>query len=633
MQTSRLLKILTTSAFIGTIAVPAAHAAAPATTTADGFVRAQSLSGAYLAAKSAQLDGDMKKATDFYRQALVIDPTSDLLQQDAMFAFLAEGQIKDGIDLAAKLRDDPDAGKVARIALGVDAIKKGDFSAATAQFDIVDPSDLDALLLGELTAWAEIGAGDVDEALHRLDAINGAPWYGIFNGYQKGLMATVAGRTDVARTAFDKVIADEASARTSPDAYLASAEALARLEMRDGHKDAAIKALDAGLKLAATYDPLQSLKQRIEKGETIEPAVSNVQEGASEALYVLGQAVNRGDGQQVALLYFQLARSLAPRSPALLTAMAGISERAKRLDQAIDYYRQIPENSAYRRTADLQIGLDLWYSDKKDEAKTHLEDSIKQYPKDVQSYTAFADVLAADKEFGKAAEQLNTAISLSKPAGPSDWNLYYQRGIAFERTKQWAKAEPDFKKALELSPNQPQVLNYLGYSWVDRNENLKEGLQMIKSAVDLRPNDGYIIDSLGWAYYRLGQYDQAVEQLERAVLITPMDPTINDHLGDAYWHVGRKREARFQWQRSLIGDPKPEPELVKTVNAKLENGLQPSTESDAPQKADASKDGIGKRQSTADASSGASQAPASVDGGTKAAPSKDETKPAGATAD
>ena len=629
MQTSRLLKILTTTVLISAAGGSVATAAATdGKTVTDGFVRTQSLSGAYLAAKSAQLDGDLTKATDFYRQALVIDPTSDLLQQDAMFAFLAEGQIKEGIDLAAKLRDDPDAGKVARIALGVDALRKGDFAAATAEFDIVDPSDLDALLLGELTAWAEIGAGDIDEALLRLDKMDGAPWYGIFNGYQKGLMAAVAGRTEVARSAFEKVIADEASARTSPDAYLASTEALARLDMRDGRKDAALKALDAGLKLAATYDPLLSLKQRIEKGETIEPAVSNVQEGAAEALYVLGQAINRGDGQQVALLYFQLARSLAPRSPALLTAMAGIAERAQRLDQAIEYYRLIPENSAYRRTADLQIGLDLWYSEKKDEAKAHLEGAIRQYPKDVQAYTAFADVLAADKDYGKAAQQLDTAISLSNPTGATDWNLYYQRGIAFERTKQWDKAEPDFKKALDLSPNQPQVLNYLGYSWVDRNENLKEGLQMIKSAVELRPNDGYIIDSLGWAYYRLGQFDDAVEQLERAVLITPMDPTINDHLGDAYWHVGRKREAKFQWQRALIGDPKPEADVVKTLNAKLEDGLKPSTEADAPQKADAAKDGAGDEQSTADASP-RSATPASPTPSTV----KDQTKPSDSTAD
>lgn len=579
VQTSRFLTLLTATALFAATAAPAAQAAG---TAADGVkadstvAQAQSLSGAYLAAKSAQRDGDLEAATDFFAQALAMDPTSDLLQQDAMFAFLADGRFKDGVDMAAKLRDAPEASKVARMALGIDALSRGNFDAAIAEFDLPNPSDLDSLLVGQLIAWSELGAGRIDAALSRLDNLDGAPWFAIFNDYQKGLIADVAGRTDVARAALRKVVDDQESARTSPDAYLAATEALARLETRASNTDAALQAIEAGLKLVPTYDPLLHLKGRVEKGETIEPAVATVQEGAAETLYILGQAINRGDGQQVALLYFQLARALAPRNPALLTALAGIAERSERLDLAISYYREIPENSAYRRTAELQIGLDLWYAERKDEAKAHLTRAVRDYPDDIKAYTALADVLAADKDYAKAAEALNKAIALSEPGQTANWNLYYQRGIAFERTKQWDKAEADFKTALVLSPNQPQVLNYLGYSWVDMNENLKEGLDMIKKAVELRPNDGYIIDSLGWAYFRLGRFEEAVEQLERAVLITPMDPTINDHLGDAYWRVGRTREARFQWERALVGEPKPEQDAAMTIRAKLARGLDPA---------------------------------------------------------
>nr|WP_304363868.1 tetratricopeptide repeat protein [Jiella sp. LLJ827] len=535
--------------------------------------RAQSLAGAYLAAKAAQASGDLSVATSFFTQALSIDPTSDFLQQDAMFAYIGDGRFEDGVDMAAKLRDDPAAGKVARITLGVDALQKGDFDAAIEEFDILNPSDLDALLLAHLTSWAELGAGRIDEALSRIDQLEGAPWYTTFNFYQKGLLADVAGRPGVARTAYAELLADQSLARTSPDAFLGAAEALARLEAREGNTDAAIAALDGGLEIAPNYTPLSFLKARIERGETIEPAVASVQEGAAETLYVLGQAINRGDGRQVALLYFQLARALAPRSPALLTALAGIAEQAQQLDLAISYYRAVPENSAFRRTAELQIGLDLWYAERKEEAKTHLQRAVRDYPEDVQAHTALADVLSADKDYAGAAEALNTAIALAEEDDSENWNLYYQRGIAYERQKMWEEAEPNFKKALELSPNQPQVLNYLGYSWVDMNRNLDEGLDMIRKAVELRPNDGYIIDSLGWAFYRLGRYEEAVEQLERAVLITPMDPTINDHLGDAYWQVGRKREARFQWERALAGEPAPDEETKKTIQAKLDDGL------------------------------------------------------------
>ncbi|WP_273504361.1 tetratricopeptide repeat protein [Fulvimarina manganoxydans] len=536
-------------------------------------VVAQSLSGAYLAAKQAQQTGELESAARFYDQALRLDRESEILRQDAMLAYLAAGRFQDAADLAAELRDSPTSGKIARITLGIDSLNKGLWDAAIEEFDIVDPSDLDALLLGEMTAWAEIGAGRVDAALARIDALDQVPWYETFNLYQKGLQALVAGRDEVARGTLRTLVDRTDLARTSPDAYLGGVDALARLEARAGDKEAALAALDKGLELASSYDPLLQLKSRIESGETIEPAVSGVKEGAAEALYVLGQTINRGDGQDVALLYFQLARTLAPRNPALLTALAGIAERTEQFDQAIAYYRAIPEDSAYRRTADLQIGLDYWYAERKDEAKQHLKRAVEAYPDDIQAHTALADVLAADKDFAGVVKALDKAIALAEPIDDRDWNLFYQRGIAYERQGEWDQAEADFKKALELSPDQPQVLNYLGYSWVDMGRNLEEGLEMIRKAVELRPNDGYIIDSLGWAYYRLGRYEDAVEELERAVLITPIDPTINDHLGDAYWHVGREREARFQWERALKGDPEPDAEQVEKIKAKLEGGL------------------------------------------------------------
>ena len=172
------------------------------------------------------------------------------------------------------------------------------------------------------------------------------------------------------------------------------------------------------------------------------------------------------------------ARALAPRNPSLLTALGGIAERSERLEQAIAFYREIPENSAYRRTAELQIGLDLWYSDQKEEAKAHLERAVRSYPDDPKAHTALADVLAAGKDYAPAAKALDKAIELTEATGEASWNLYYQRGIAFERTDQWDKAEKDFRKALELSPDQPQVLNYLGYSLVEKQQNLDEALEM-----------------------------------------------------------------------------------------------------------------------------------------------------------
>ncbi|WP_185985194.1 tetratricopeptide repeat protein [Aureimonas mangrovi] len=581
MQILRLSRLALAAALAST----ALGGTAFATTAREALaMNAETLPGAYLAAKAAQAEGALDAAGIYFDKALEIDPESTTLRQEAMFAYLAEGRFDDGVALARDLADDPDAGKVARLALGIAALRDGRASEAIERLAIEEPSELDQLLIGHLAAWAEAGDGRVSDAMQRVDEINGPPWFPIFNLYQRALMASLDGQDDEARRILNVLLDDRTSVQTSPDAYLAAAEALTQIEARAGDREAALAAAQRGLELAPTYDPLLSLEAKIEAAgdddaalrESIAAPVRSARDGASEALYILGQAINRGEGQQVALLYFQFADAVADEtSPKLLTALAGIAERAGRIDAAIAYYEQVPTTSPYRRTAELQMGLDLWYADRKEEARDHLERAVADYPDDLQAHLAFADVLSANRDYRRAAEVLERAIEIAPEDGANNWNIYYQRGIAYERLKEWDRAEPNFRRALELSPDQPQVLNYLGYSWVDMNRNLEEGLEMIRTAVDLRPNDGYIIDSLGWAYYRLQRFDEAVEELERAVLITPSDPTINDHLGDAYWRVGRQREARFQWERALNANPAPEEDVAEKIRVKLDEGLGP----------------------------------------------------------
>ncbi|MCF3630499.1 tetratricopeptide repeat protein [Alphaproteobacteria bacterium LMO-S08] len=175
------------------------------------------------------------------------------------------------------------------------------------------------------------------------------------------------------------------------------------------------------------------------------------------------------------------------------------------------------------------------------------------------------------EKYPQAAKAYSAAIERVKTPQTHHWSLYYARGIAFERAKRWKDSEKDLLKALDLRPDQPYVLNYLGYTWIDQGEQLDRATDMIKKAVSLAPNDGFIADSLGWAYYRQNQYDKAVVELERAVELRPQDPVINDHLGDAYWKVGRKLEAQFQWKRSL--SLAPDKDLIPKIQAKLDKGL------------------------------------------------------------
>jgi Flp pilus assembly protein TadD len=240
-------------------------------------------------------------------------------------------------------------------------------------------------------------------------------------------------------------------------------------------------------------------------------------------------------------------------------------------EKAIDYYGRVPEKSPYRRDAEMQRALNLAENNQSAEAVKQLKVLLDRDKTDMRTYLALGGVYAQDKNFADAAKIYDAAVEQIKTPERKDWPVFYQRGIAYERLKQWDKAEPNFRKALELYPDQPQVLNYLGYSWVDRGENLDEALGMIKKAVELRPQDGYIVDSLGWAYYMLGRYDEAVVELEKAVKLRPEDPTINDHMGDAYWRVGRLLEATFQWNHAIAGKPEPE-DLVK-IEEKLKKGL------------------------------------------------------------
>jgi Flp pilus assembly protein TadD len=206
-----------------------------------------------------------------------------------------------------------------------------------------------------------------------------------------------------------------------------------------------------------------------------------------------------------------------------------------------------------------------------EDAEAMLRKIVAEHPDDPDPLDELGDILRRREKFAEAVEAYDQAVARIGPLQPRHWRLLYARGIALERSKQWPRAEADFLQALTFEPDQPLVLNYLGYSWVEQGQNLDKAEAMIRKAVELRPNDGYIVDSLGWVLFRLGRHDEAVVHLERAVELKPEDPVINDHLGDAYWAVGRQREARYQWMTALAS--KPEPELKTAIEQKLEGGL------------------------------------------------------------
>ncbi|MCS0502373.1 tetratricopeptide repeat protein [Ancylobacter sp. GSK1Z-4-2] len=550
---------------------PAAFADAP---PPDEIART-SPAGNYLAARLATAEHDTPAAAAYYRALVQVFPNNGEVVERAFLALLAEGSMDEATEMARRLvRMDPEHG-LARLVLGVKAIKDKKYITARSNLRRSGQGAIAELNSTLLTAWTQFGSGNPRTGVAAIDALKGPEWYSGFQDFHAGLILEAAGRKrDAGKRLEDALKIDPHTLRVV-DAY-------GRWASRSGKKQLAIDTYEDFDKLSPN-DPLVTREiDQLEAGKTLPALVTTPQAGAAEVLYGLGAALGRQGGEDLALIYLQLGHWLDPSHPLIEITLADLFESMKRNDDAIALYRSVPADSPFYTSAQIQLGLNLdAEGDHKDARKT-LEAVATKNPKDQRALMALGDVLRANEDFAEAAKIYTKAIDqLQAPTG-NNWMLYYFRGTAYERTKEWDKSEADLKKALELKPDQPHVLNYLGYSWVDQGVHLDEGLDMIRKAVSLRPDDGFFIDSLGWAYYRLGRYDDAVRELERAVELKPSEAVINDHLGDAYWKVGRKLEARFKWNHAR--DLKPDPDELKQIDLKIALGL------DAAEKA---KDGPG----------------------------------------
>lgn len=571
------------------VALPANAATAKTNPDPVSQVRAGSFAGAYLAARTAEADNNIGAAVDFYRQAMAFDPGNDIIKQNLLLALLTEGRFKDALPLAEELKNQPEIERFSRVALAIDAISRKQYRKTGPLLMLSIQSDMDQLATSLMGAWVKVGQGNPKRALADVVKINGPEWYGLFRIYNAALIADIAGDKQDARNYYQQAIDDRPGGSAAPDTYERIVMAYASFKLRQGDKDGAIKILKDAEELLNGRMTITEMREKIEAGQKYPRLIETPQQGVGEVLYTLGTAINRGGAEAFAKLYLQMSLPLRPDNDATLYQLGDISAKLRQPERAVEYYARVPEKSPYRRDAEMQRALNLAENEKTGEAIEQLKTLLNRDKTDLRTYLALGGVYAQDKNFADAAKIYDAAVEQIKSPERKDWPVFYQRGIAHERLKEWDQAEPNFKKALELYPDQPQVLNYLGYSWVDRGENLDEALLMIKKAVELRPQDGYIVDSLGWAYYQLGRYPEAVVELEKAVKLRPEDPTINDHLGDAYWRADRQLEATFQWNHAIAG--KPEPEELAKIEEKLKSGLADPAN---PVQADAAKPGDAK---------------------------------------
>jgi tetratricopeptide (TPR) repeat protein len=558
------------------------------------FGSAETSSGNFLAALAADATRDSAAAAHFFREALREDPRNAELQERAFVASVQDGSLTEAFKLADRVLQRDPQNALAHLTLGVRALKNRQFQTARASFSKAGGRGRNAdLSAAMLVAWTHVGSGELKKALETLDKFSD-PQLAVYRNFYGGMMADVAGDKREAAKRFKL-------AYESDGATLRVADTYARFESRHGSKDIA-KSVYAKLAEKPAQIPfIVAPKKIVDEGGVPEPLVSNVAQGAAEVLYTASDIGGRRGAEMIAVIYLQLSNYLAGDNDMVLVSLAENFEQLKQYDRAIDLYNRVPEDSGIKTRAALRAALSFNEMKKTDQALKVIEERIAKTPFEVSLHETTAAIHRGNKKWPDAIEASTKAIALVDRNDKAYWSLFYGRGIAYERNKQWPLAEADLKHALSLLPEDPQteadkagrahVLNHLAYSWVDMGMHIDESFVMLKKAVDLQPRDGYIIDSLGWAYFRLGKFEDAVREIERAVDLKPSDSVLNDHLGDAYWKAGRQLEARFQWNHAR--DLKPEPEELEKILRKIDKGMDEpkAAETEAPKDTPKKPDG------------------------------------------
>ncbi len=525
---------------------------------------ASSFSGNYLASRTASHLLDLGAAATYTSAALKQDQNNGILTERLFQAEVMQGDFAKAEPLAAQVVKFNSQQRIARLVLGLKEFKARRYGQARDHFNEAAYTPIGILTSALLNAWAYAGEGSLNAAMHELDKLDGQDAFANYKAFHAALIADYLGSSVRAEAAYKKAYGLAPTSLRIIQAYgnflerngrKMDAEKVYRAFLADGQRDVLVQ------------------KQLADLQNPSKPAafVATPAAGAGEVLFSVASALNGDQSADAALVYSQLALAFSADRPVVLTTLGAVQSGLKLYDQANATFEQVPQDSVLRNYADMQMALNFERQDQKPEAITKLTAVVAKDSKDTDALVTLAGIYRTNDSLAKAAEIYGQALALLPENDATTWRVYYDRGIVYDRLKQYDKSEPDFRKALVLSKDDPSVLNYLGYSMIDRGVNLDEAIAMVKKAVSLKPNDGFITDSLGWAYFTLRDYEQAVAYCERAVDLVPSDAIIAEHLGDVYWKVGRKLEAQFQWQHAK--DNHPEKDDITRIEGKLKDGM------------------------------------------------------------
>lgn len=566
MYVSSVMKaLLVTAALSAALVVGLTQCSSVGLERSAGREAAPSRYGAYLAGRYAANERDASSAALFYDKALKFDPGNPELLERAIMSEVADGDLDNAAKHAEDLIGRAPHARIPRIVIAVRAMRDGSYARASEEFERVAGNAAAEIAARLGLAYAKFSEGktkDASDVISKLSENGGARAFAL---YHLGVIEDLSGRPKEALAHFEE--ANRLSEGASLRILLAYAAHLART----GDTAAAKTVYGDFLKKAPSHPVVRAALARVEAGGVPDRVIASAKQGLAETFYGIASSLSDERSFEIPVFYLQLALALEPRHELSLSLLGDRYEVAERLDDAIKAYGRIPSSSPLYLNARLQIAQAYQKQKKASDALATLNGALTGTADDVELYASIGDVLRSEERYDEAAGAYTKGIVLIGQPQERHWTIYYTRGIAYERSKRWPEAERDLKQALKLKPEQPLVMNYLAYTWVEQGVNTTEALQMLKRAVELRPEDGFVIDSLGWAYYRLGDYKTAIQYLEQAIQLEPSEATINDHLGDAYWRVGRRVEAKYQWQHAL--NLKPEKGEEPKIRQKIAAGL------------------------------------------------------------
>ncbi|MEM9049792.1 MAG: tetratricopeptide repeat protein [Pseudomonadota bacterium] len=552
---------------IGTVAPVSAQTLTAQTEAPNG------VAGPYLGAVSAELTGDIAAAARLYDRAATGDPDNIDLRRRALWQLVLAGEVDTARPHADYLlRQGVDDQAVGLIVIA-EEIRAGAFPR-TAERLVAGNGLLDPLLSGMIAGWA-LSVDDIDAAAATFEGIQGPDALRRVAVFHSVLARAVSGDMEGAATRLEALEGDD----LFTDAR--SIIAIAEIWAATGRQGAALALLDEAESRGFPPGILQDVRSRIGSGTVPGlTVIENATEGAAEALYTMAQfLVLRRESRQFPLFLARLTLHLAPDHDEARLLLSGILSGTGQYALAMDVLSEIAPTSPQFIRAETNRAGALQNAGRAEEAIGVLTALSRAHPESLTASLALADALRREERWVEASDAYSAAIDLVETIERNSWVLFFRRGIAYERSDRWPAAEADFRRALELNPDEPNVLNYLGYSLVELGRNYEEAEQMIRTAVEREPQSGYIVDSLAWVLYRMGRFEEAVEPMERAVALVPFDPILNDHLGDILWMVGRKTEAQFQWKRALSFEP--QEEEIPRIRRKLAVGLDTVLEEEA----------------------------------------------------